>query len=243
MSLGLPIAAAAPVIPKFGHASECVVANHQFCGTWFVDNFSSRFLPPLLVHIELTAIAVGVGLPISFAAALLARHYHWFETGFSLFAAFLYTFPALAFFVIMVQITGINRFTAEIALVSYTLLILFRNILTGLQGVPADAVEAARAMGYTQRQTLMRVELPLALPPIVAGIRIATVTIISVATVAAYIGAGGLGSLIFDAIGTGFKTEFIAAGGLAVLLALVADGLLVGLQRAMTPWARRSIVR
>ena len=243
MSGMLMLAASGPVIPKFGGGDKCVIENHQFCASWVLHNFSSRFLPPLIQHIELTAIAVGIGLVIAFVAAMIAHQFHWFETGFGLFAAFLYTWPALAFFEIMVQITGINRFTAEIALVSYTLLILFRNILTGLRGVPPDALEAARAMGLTDRQTLWRVELPLALPPIMAGIRIATVTIISVATVAAYIGAGGLGEPIFDAIGTGFKTEFVTAGALAVILALVADGLLVLLQRFVTPWTRRSVVR
>jgi osmoprotectant transport system permease protein len=93
-------------------------------------------------------------------------------------------------------------------------------------------------MGLTRRQTLLRVELPLALPPIMAGVRIATVTTISLATVAAYIGAGGLGEPIFDAIQTGFKTEFVAAGVLAVALALAADALLVIVQRVLTPWAR-----
>jgi osmoprotectant transport system permease protein len=155
-------------------------------------------------------------------------------------AAFLYTIPSLAFFELMVQVTGINRFTAEIALVSYTLLILFRNTLAGLRAVPPDALEAAQAMGLSRRQTLMRIELPLALPPIMAGLRIATVTTISLATVAAYIGAGGLGQPIFDGIQTGFKTEFIAAGVLAIALALAADGLLVVAQRLLTPWARRS---
>jgi osmoprotectant transport system permease protein len=140
----------------------------------------------------------------------------------------------------MVQITGINRFTAEIALVSYTLLILFRNTLTGLQQVPRPAIEAARAMGLTRRQRLLRVELPLALPAMMAGLRIATVTTISLTTVAAYIGAGGLGEPIFNAIQTGFKTQFIAAGVLAILLALVADVLLVLVQRALTPWTRRT---
>jgi osmoprotectant transport system permease protein len=238
-ALLLTPAAGGPVIPTFAKGSACVVQNHQFCMGWFLDNFGSQFEPRLVEHIELTAIAVGVGMVIAFAAALLAHSQGWFETPFSLFAAFLYTIPSLAFFEIMVQITGINRFTAEIALVSYTLLILFRNMLAGLRAVPRDALEAAEAMGLTRRQTLIRVELPLALPPIMAGIRIATVTTISLATVAAYIGAGGLGQPIFDAIQTGFKTEFVAAGVLAVLLALVADALLVVLQRFMTPWARR----
>jgi osmoprotectant transport system permease protein len=235
-----PSPAPTPVIPGFGGGQSCVVQNQQFCGSWFVDNFGSRFVPRLVEHIELTAIAVGVGMVIALAAALFAHRRGWFETPFSLFSAFLYTIPALAFFELMVQVTGINRFTAEIALVSYTLLILFRNTLAGLRAVPPDALEAAQAMGLSRRQTLIRVELPLALPPIMAGLRIATVTTISLATVAAYIGAGGLGEPIFDGIQTGFKTEFIAAGVLAIALALVADALLVVAQRLLTPWARRA---
>ena len=238
---GSPSPAPSPVIPGFGGGGSqtCVAKNGQFCGAWFVDNFGSRFAPRLVEHIELTAIAIGIGMVIALAAALLAHRYGWFETPFSLFAVFLYTIPALAFFELMVQVTGINRFTAEIALVSYTLLILFRNTLAGLRAVPPDALEAAQAMGLSRRQTLLRVELPLALPPIMAGLRIATVTTISLATVAAYIGAGGLGEPIFDGIQTGFKTEFIAAGALAIVLALAADGLLVVAQRLLTPWARR----
>jgi osmoprotectant transport system permease protein len=137
-----------------------------------------------------------------------------------------------------VPFTGLTRTTVEIALVGYTLLILFRNILTGLRSVPPDVLEAARGMGLTGRQTLLRVELPLALPAIVAGIRIAVVTTISLATVAAFVIPEGLGHPIFIALRTYFKTEFIAAGGLAVALALVADGALVLAQRALTPWAR-----
>jgi osmoprotectant transport system permease protein len=231
-------AADGPVIPNFGKGDPCVVRNGQFCAHWFFDNFSSRFLPRLVEHIELTAIAVGVGTVLAVAAAIFAYRHHWFETPFSLFSAFLYTIPSLAFFEIMVQITGINRFTAEIALVSYTLLILFRNTLTGLQGVSKPAIEAANAMGLTARQRLTRVELPLALPAIMAGVRIATVTTISLTTVAAFIGAGGLGQPIFNAIQTGFKTQFLAAGILAILLALVADLLLVLAQRALSPWTR-----
>ena len=235
---GTPSPAPTPVIPGFGGGQSCVVKNGQFCAGWFADNFGSRFAPRLVEHIELTAIAVGVGMLIALAAALLAYRQGWFETPFTLLSAFLYTIPSLAFFELMVQVTGINRFTAEIALVSYTLLILFRNTLAGLRAVPPDALEAAQAMGLSRRQTLIRVELPLALPPIMAGLRIATVTTISLATVAAYIGAGGLGEPIFDGIQTGFKTEFIAAGVLAIALALVADGLLVVAQRLLTPWAR-----
>jgi osmoprotectant transport system permease protein len=227
-----------PVIPEFERASECIRENRQFCSDWFFDNFDRVFGPRLVEHIELTAIAVGIGFVIAFTAALIAYNRGWFETPFAIFAAFLYTIPSLAFFQLMVPITGLTRTSAEIALVSYTLLILFRNTLTGLREVPEEARMAARAMGLTQQQILRRVELPLALPAIMAGIRIATVTTISLATVAAFIGVGGLGQPIFNAIQSGFKTEFVAAGVLAVLLALVADALLVLLERILTPWAR-----
>jgi osmoprotectant transport system permease protein len=233
-----PPVAQQPVIPEFERGSECIRENRQFCLDWFVDNFDRVFAPRLVEHIELTSIAVGIGFAISFAAALIAYSRGWFETPFAVFAAFLYTIPSLAFFQLMVPITGLSMTSAEIALVSYTLLILFRNTLTGLREVPEDARVAARAMGLTPRQVLRRVELPLALPAIVAGIRIATVTTISLATVAAFIGVGGLGQPIFNAIQSGFKTEFVAAGLMAVALALVADGLLVLLQRVLTPWAR-----
>jgi osmoprotectant transport system permease protein len=233
------LAASGPVIPTFGHADKCIVQNKQFCASWFFDNFSSRFQPRLIEHLELTGIAVGIGAAIAFTAAIIAYKQQWFERPFSWFSAFLYTIPALAFFELMVPITGINRLTAEIALTSYTLLILFRNALTGLRGVSPATKEAARAMGLTSTQQLIQVELPLALPSIMAGLRIATVTTISLTTVAAYIGAGGLGAPIFDAIQTGFKTEFVAAGVLAILLAIAADIVLVVIQRAITPWSRR----
>jgi osmoprotectant transport system permease protein len=236
----LPLAAG-PVIPTFGQASNCIVQNHQFCASWFFDNFGSRFEPRLIEHLELSAIAVGIGSVIAFTAAIIAYRQSWFETPFSLLAAFLYTIPAVAFFELMVPITGINRLSAEIALVSYTLLILFRNTLTGLRGVPRPAIDAAQAMGLTPAQSLVRIELPLALPAIMAGLRIATVTTISLTTVAAFIGVGGLGELIFDAIQTGFKTEFIGAGVLAILLALAVDLVLVIIQRAITPWSRRRL--
>lgn len=227
-----------PVIPEFERASDCIRENRQFCFDWFVDNFDSVFAPRLVEHVELTAIAVGIGFAISFIAALTAHSQGWFETPFAIFAAFLYTIPSLAFFQLMVPITGLSVTSAQIALVSYTLLILFRNTLTGLREVPEEARMAARAMGLTQWQLLRRVELPLALPAIMAGIRIATVTTISLATIAAFIGVGGLGQPIFNAIQSGFKTQFVAAGLLAVLLALAADALLVLLQRGLAPWMR-----
>jgi osmoprotectant transport system permease protein len=136
-------------------------------------------------------------------------------------------------------VTGLTTTTVEIALVSYTLLILYRNMVEGLRGVPVDALEAARGMGLTRTQTFVRVELPLATPAIIAGLRVATVSTISIATVAALVIPKGLGRPIFVALSQDiFKTEIVAAGGLAVALALFADGLLVFAQRFVTPWSR-----
>jgi osmoprotectant transport system permease protein len=227
-------------VPDFGRGSTCVRENGTFCWGWFRDNWGDVFQPALVEHLWLTAIAVGLGFVIAFLAALLAYRLRWFETPFTLFTAFLYTIPSLALFQLLVPITGLTTTTVEIALVSYTLLIIFRNTLLGLRGVPEDVREAARGMGLTRSQMLWRVELPLALPAIVAGIRVATVTVISLATIAAFIVDEGLGAPIRDALQKNFNTEFIAAGLLAVILALVADALIVGAQRLLTPWARRT---
>jgi len=233
----------APVIPNFGQGSECVRENRAFCWDWVEANWEPLLWPRLVEHMQLTAIAVSIGFVIAFVAALLAYRFRWFEQPFGVFAAIVYTIPSLALFQLLVPITGISVTTVEIALVSYTLLILFRNILSGLRSTPADVLEAARGMGYTGTQTLLRVQLPLALPAIVAGIRIATVTTISLATVAAFVLPDGLGQPILDGLKTFFKTKFIAAGALAVALAIVADGLLVLAQRTVAPWARLGSAR
>ncbi|HET8535804.1 MAG TPA: ABC transporter permease [Solirubrobacteraceae bacterium] len=231
------------VIPDFGGGpNSCVRENRGFCWSWVQDNWNSVLWPAVRQHIELTAIAVVIGFVIAFGLALLAHRRRRFETPITVSTGVLYTIPSLALFQILVGFSflGLNRLTVEIALVSYTLLILFRNTLEGLRGVPDDVREAALGMGLTRRQVLTRVELPLALPAIVAGLRIATVTVISLATVAAFIDDEGLGSPIFRAIQSNvFKTELFAAGGLAVILALLADAALVLAQRLVTPWARR----
>jgi osmoprotectant transport system permease protein len=234
------LAQAGPVIPDFGRGSDCVRNNGTFCWEWFGDNWGKVFQPALLEHLWLTLIAIGIGCVIAFAAALIAYRMRWFETPFTLLTALLYTIPSLALFQLLVPVTGLTTTTVEIALVSYTLLILFRNTLLGLRGVPDEVLEAARGMGLTPRQSLVRIELPLALPAIVAGIRVATVTVISLATIAAFVVDQGLGSPIRDGLQKNFNTEFIAAGVLAVALALVADGLIVLVQRLLTPWARRT---
>jgi len=227
-----------PVIPDFGRGDECIRENGKFCLNWFLDEFVDRFWPRVVEHIELTVIAVAVGFVIAFAAALVAYRWSRFELPFANVSALFYTIPSIALFQIMVPLTGIGRLTIEIALVSYTLLILFRNTLTGLREVPEEAKEAAEGMGLTRRQSLTRVELPLAVPAIIAGVRVATVTTISLATVGAFITPLGLGAPIFSAIQTGANTEFVAASLLAIALALIADAAIVFIQRALTPWSR-----
>jgi len=210
---------------------------------WSTDWFTSRsdeILAATRQHVILTLIAVGIGLVLSLPLAVLAHRRPHTRTPILAAGGVLYTIPSLALFQLLVAFTGLTRLTAEIALVSYTLLILFRNTLAGLRGVPDEVRESAQGMGLTARQILWKVELPLAVPAIVAGVRIATVTVISLATIAAYIINEGLGAPIFSAIQEGiFKTELFAAGGLAIALALIADGLLVLAQRLATPWARR----
>ncbi len=231
-----------PVIPNFGGppggSRGCIAQNGTFCWDWVKGHWGDILQPRLVEHLELTAIAVGIGFAIAFSAALLAHRKGWFETPFGTFSAFLYTIPSLALFQLLVPFTGLTVLTIEIGLVGYTLLILFRNILTGLRGVPRDVLEAAQGMGLTPRQILLRIELPLALPAISAGVRIAVVTTISLATVAAYITPLGLGQPIFYGLQTDFTTEFVATGALAIAFAIAADGVLVVAQRALTPWAR-----
>ena len=228
-----------PVIPDFGSGSECETENHAFCWGWVSAHWGDTLQPALLEHLKLTSIAISIGFALAFGAALLARRYRRFDQPIGLFADFLYTIPSLALFQILVPITGLTVTTVEVALISYTLLILYRNFLEGLLGVPADVREAARGMGLTNMQTLVGVELPLAVPAIVAGLRIATVSTISIATVAALILPQGLGYPLYIGIKEDiFKTEIIAAGALTIALALAADALLVIAQRIATPWRR-----
>ena len=228
-----------PVIPEFERGSDCVRENRTFCLDWAVANWDNEFAPRLVEHLWLVGIAVSIGFALAFAAALAAYRWTRLEAPLGITGALFYTIPSLALFQLLVPFTGISLLTVEIALVSYTLLILFRNILAGLRAAAPDVREAARGMGLTGAQSLLRIELPLALPAIVAGLRIAVVTTISLATVGAFLVPEGLGKPIFEGLREYFKTRFMVGGGLAVLLALVADALLVLLGRAVTPWARR----
>jgi osmoprotectant transport system permease protein len=231
--------ASGPVIPPFTHPDACVSnVKSLFCWSWVSSNWSSQLQPRLFEHIELTVIALAAGMVIAFAAALFAQRHGWFEQGFTGLSSLLYTIPALALFELIVPVTGLGVLTIEIGLIGYTLLVLFRNTVEGLRATPPEVVSAATGMGMTPRQILWRVNVPLAIPSVLAGLRVATVTTISLATVAAYISPFGLGQPIISAIQDSFNTELIAAGGLAILLALFADGLMVLFQRAATPWVR-----
>jgi osmoprotectant transport system permease protein len=242
LTSGGPAIAAAtqPVIPNYAaQSSSCEIHNHLFCSSWESHNCGPELWPALRDHILLAVVAVGIGFVIAMAVALAAHRFGRVERPTVVVTTILYTIPSLALFELLAAPVGLNVFSAEIALVSYTLLILFRNILAGLRGVPTEVLDAAEGMGMSRGQALLRVELPLALPSIVAGLRIAIVTIIALTTVVYVIYNHGLGVPIHTALGEGpFKTELIAAGGLAILLAFLADGLLVLMQRLLTPWAR-----
>ena len=231
--------AGGPVIPNFGHGSACERNNGWFCTDWLRDNWGGTLQPALVQHIELTVIAVGIGFGIASLLALVGFRWRLFDAPFGVFSDFLYTIPSLALFQLLVPIIGIGVPTVEVALVSYTLFILYRNMIAGLNSVPEEAIEVARGMGFTRLQTFVKVELPLAAPAVIAGLRIATVSTISIATVAAFIIPQGLGGPIFEGIQKNlFRTEILAGGVLAILLALTADGLLALLQRVVTPWSR-----
>lgn len=214
---------------------ESCVANNGFCPHWIWDNFD-RYVNPFWDHVYLTVVAVAIGFAISFALALLAYRRRWLIAPIVNVTAILYTVPSLAAFFLLLPLTGRGNTTALIALVAYTLLIIFRNVLTGLDNVPDEAKDAGRGMGLTEHQLLWRVELPLALPEIIAGLRVAVTTTVGLATLAFFAGAGGLGEQIFADIN--FKSNVVVAGGLAVLLAALLDALILLAQWAITPWMR-----
>jgi len=221
-----------------GSEQSCV-ANDGFCPDWIVDNLD-RYLHPLWQHVYLSVIAVACGFVIAFALAVVAHRRRWLVGPIVGVTGVLYTLPSIAVFFLLQPITGRGALTALIALTAYTLLILFRNIVAGFENVPADAVDAARGMGFTDRQVLWRVELPLAVPEIVAGLRIATTTTVGLATLAFFAGAGGLGGEIFAQIT--FKSNVVVAGVLCLALAIAFDVLLLLGQRLLTPWRRAGIV-
>jgi osmoprotectant transport system permease protein len=207
---------------------------------WLFEHLSDPIGARLLQHLFLTVLAVSIGLVIALPLAIAAHRRRILVGPITSVTGILYTIPSVALFAFLVPYTGLTTLTALIGLVSYTLLILVRNAVAGLAGVPADVKEAARGMGYDGRQLLWRVEMPLALPAIIAGVRIATVTTIGLVTVTALIGKGGLGYLMLAGFRNLFPEIAIVAGvALSVLLAVAADSLILVGQRLLTPWARR----
>ena len=211
------------------------IADNGFCPSWIADNFD-RYVDPFVQHVFLTLASVAVGFAIAFTLALLAHRHRWLVAPIVQVTAIMYTLPSIAVFFLLLPLTGRGNLTAIVALVAYSLLIIFRNITAGLDNVPNETRDAGRGMGLTERQLLWRVELPLALPEIMAGLRIATTTTVGLATLAFFAGAGGLGEQIFADIT--FKSNVVVAGGLAVVLAAMLDGLILLAQWAITPWMR-----
>lgn len=191
-------------------------------------------------HLVLTAIPLAVGFAISLLLAIWAVRQPWVNGPITAVTGLLYTIPSLAAFAILIPIFGFSYLTALVPLTTYTLLILFRNIVAGLQGVPREVLESADGMGYRSGQRLLRVELPLAVPLMAAGLRVAAVTLVGLATVVSILGNtfGGLGQLITEGLQTFFPTKYLMGSLLAVLLALVLDFLLRRLEARATPWAQ-----
>jgi len=228
-------------MPSLAQQTE---APNPWISVDFVRDNSEAILAALRQHITLTVVSVGLGLLLAVPLALLARRYDWLRTPLLGAAGLLYTIPSLALFAVLAPVTGLTATTVVIGLTGYTLLVLVRNVLTGLDGVPADVVEAARGMGMGTGRLLLRVELPLALPAVLAGVRIATVSTVALVTVGVVVSNGGLGQLIFEGFNNNlYRAEIFTATALCVALALVADLLLIGLERLLTPWTRASGAR
>jgi len=230
--IGLPIAQLQ--IEKPGGADDCVSSN-GFCPEWIAENID-RYWTPLLEHVYLTVAPVAIGFAISLALAIMAHRRRWLTGPVIAISGIFFAIPSVAAFFLLQPLTGLGYTTAMVALVSYTLLIIFRNITDGLRNVPAETRDAALGQGLTERQVLYRVEFPMAVPEIMAGLRIATSTTVGLAALAVFAGAGGLGAEIL--VDKRFKSNVVVAGGLAVLLAAAFDLMILGAQRAMTPWRR-----
>ncbi|MER5932673.1 ABC transporter permease [Streptomyces sp. NPDC002054] len=220
-------------------AANCLVANDWIC--WeYVRSRSQELTDATLQHIGITLLAVSIGVVVSVPLALLARRGRRYAAPVLGVSTVLYTIPSLAMFSLLLPVFGLSAATALVVtgLVLYSLTVLVRNALAGLEAVPEEVREAARGMGYGPGRLFWQVELPLALPALLAGVRIATVSTVALTTVGSIVGKGGLGNLLAPAVDSSFKAQVLTASVLCVLLALVADLLLLGLQRVLTPWTR-----
>ncbi|MFP1628608.1 ABC transporter permease [Streptomyces sp. 5K101] len=218
-------------------AGSCLAANDWLCAE-YLRSRSEELTDATVQHIWITVASVLIGLAVALPLALLVRARPRFAGPVLGLTTLLYTIPSLAMFSLLLPFFGLSAALVVTGLVLYSLTILVRNILAGLQAVPAEAREAARGMGYGPVRLLWEVELPLALPALMAGVRIATVSTIALTTVGALVGKGGLGNLIDDGVQTTFKAQVLTASVLCVLLAALADLLLLGAQRLLTPWTR-----
>jgi len=235
-----PLAAAGEVGEGFlrdrsGGDLPCQATDKLFCFDWARENIG-RYETPSAQHLKLVLVAVLAGFAIAFALAVLAHRHRWLQPPLLAGTGVLYTVPSVAFFFLLLPLTGRGADTAIIALAAYTLQIIYRNTMVGFANVPGSVKDAARGMGLTERQLLWRVELPLATPEIIAGLRIATVSTVALATLAVFAGGGGLGDPIYAQIN--FKTNIVIAGGIAILMAIAFDLILLGAQRLTTPWRR-----
>ncbi|MFG2330232.1 ABC transporter permease [Streptomyces sp. NPDC048604] len=217
--------------------ANCLVTNDWICGE-YLRTRSGELTEATLQHIGITTASVLLGLLVAFPLALLVRARPRLAAPVLGLTTLLYTVPSLAMFSLLLPVFGLSASLVVTGLVLYSLTILVRNILAGLDAVPADTREAARGMGYGAGRLLWEVELPLALPAVMAGVRMATVSTIALTTVGSIVGRGGLGNLIEDALPTFFKAQVLAASVLCVLLAVTADLALLGVQRLLTPWTR-----
>jgi len=238
---GMPLAAVGEVGESFftkrsGTACE-ELRSHLFCFDWAKKNIGS-FGTPALQQLELVLIAVVVGFAIAFALALLAHRFRYLEPPLLAGTGILFAIPSVAFFLLLLPITGRGRETAIVALSAYTLQIIYRNVMVGLHNVPDSAKDAARGMGLTERQILWKVEIPLAIPEVVAGLRVAMVSTMAIATLAVLVNAGGLGSKILGRANLTFPTTIVLAGAIAIVMALLLDAVLLLVQRRITPWLR-----
>ena len=211
-------------------------SSEIFCFDWARENID-RYGTPTVEHLEIVVASVLIGFVVAFALALLAHRVRWLQPPLLAATGVLYTVPSIAFFFLMLPVTGFGRDTAIIVLAAYTLQIIYRNMTLGLANVPPSVKEAAQGMGLTKRQILWRVELPLAIPEIIAGLRIASVSTIAIATLVVLISAGGLGTEMYGA-NLAFPTSIIIAAAIVILMALTFDAILLLVQRLTTPWRR-----
>ncbi|MET7632221.1 ABC transporter permease [Streptomyces sp. NPDC005078] len=217
---------------------DCLARNDWLCGAYLTSR-REILQDAVIQHLQLTAISVFVGLLVAVPLALAARRWRWAAGPVLGVTTILYTVPSLAMFSLLLPVYGLSASLVVAGLVLYSLTLLVRNILAGLRAVPEETRQAARGMGYGPIRLLVAVELPIALPAAMAGLRIATVSAVSLVTVGAIVGYGGLGNLIYSGMNASFKAEVLTASVLCVVIAVCADLLLLGVQRLLTPWTRR----